>query len=158
MSSASSSNDFVDIFHDLTISRSQHVEPAHLVLEAEVVSGRAAEVLRAPRLHLRSPQGHFKYLKRFPLKLIKSRFSFCLSFKETKLLFDELNFCLQRLYSIPFHVEMPFNDSILEEITTAEARYVVVVDVVVVDIVGGDIVVGDPSPELPWRESLLESK
>jgi len=27
---------------------------------------------------------------------------------------------LQRLYSIPFHVEMPFNDSILEEITTAE--------------------------------------
>ena len=65
------------------------------------------------------------------------------------MLFDELNFCLQRLYSIPFHVEMPFNDSILEEITTAEARYVVVVDVVVVDIVGGDIVVGDPSPELP---------
>ena len=41
--------------------------------------------------------------------------------KETKLLFDELNFCLQRLYSIPFHVDMPFNDSILEEITTAEA-------------------------------------
>ena len=43
-------------------------------------------------------------------------------FKETKLLFDELNFCLQRLYSIPFHVDMPFNDSILEEITTAEVR------------------------------------
>ena len=41
--------------------------------------------------------------------------------KETKLLFDELNFCLQRLYSIPFHVDMPFKDSILEEITTAEA-------------------------------------
>ena len=42
--------------------------------------------------------------------------------KETKLLFDELNFCLQRLYSIPFHVDMPFNDSILEEITTSEAN------------------------------------
>ena len=38
------------------------------------------------------------------------------------MLFDELNFCLQRLYSIPFHVDMPFNDSILEEITTAEVR------------------------------------
>merc|ERR1719339_595284 len=38
----------------------------------------------------------------------------CALHKETKLLFDELNFCLQRLYSIPFH------DSILEEITTAE--------------------------------------
>jgi len=44
----------------------------------------------------------------------------CALHKETKLLFDELNFCLQRLYSIPFHVDMPFNDSILEEITTAE--------------------------------------
>ena len=61
---------FQELFYDLTISRSQHVEPAHLVLEAEVVSGRAAEVLRAPRLHLRSPQGHFKYLKCFPLKFI----------------------------------------------------------------------------------------
>merc|ERR1719464_1888835 len=44
----------------------------------------------------------------------------CALHKETKLLFDELNFCLQRLYSIPFHVDMPFNDSILEEITTSE--------------------------------------
>jgi hypothetical protein len=44
----------------------------------------------------------------------------CALHKETKLLFDELNFCLQRLYSIPFHLDMPFNDSILEEITTAE--------------------------------------
>merc|ERR1719357_1297292 len=44
----------------------------------------------------------------------------CALHKETKLLFDELNFCLQRLYSIPFHVDMPFNDSILEEIATAE--------------------------------------
>ena len=84
------------------------------------------------------------------------------------MLFDELNFCLQRLYSIPFHVEMPFNDSILEEITTAEARYVVAVDVVVVDVVVvdvvvgnvvvGNVVVGDLSPEQPRRESLLESK
>ena len=41
------------------------------------------------------------------------------------MLFDELNFCLQRLYSIPFHVDMPFNDSILEEITTAEASSIV---------------------------------
>lgn len=44
----------------------------------------------------------------------------CALHKETKLLFDELNFCLQRLYSIPFHMDMPFNDSILEEITSAE--------------------------------------
>ena len=35
-------------------------------------------------------------------------------------MFDELNFCLQRLYSIPFHVDLPFNDDILEEITTTE--------------------------------------
>ena len=79
------------------------------------------------------------------------------------MLFDELNFCLQRLYSIPFHVEMPFNDSILEEITTAEASHVVAVDVVVVDdvvvdVFVVDVVVGDLSPELPRRESLLESK
>ena len=46
----------------------------------------------------------------------------CALHKETKLLFDELNFCLQRLYSIPFHLDMPFNDSILEEITSAEVR------------------------------------
>ena len=52
--------------------------------------------------------------------------SFCPFSKETKLLFDELNFCLQRLYSIPFHVDMPFNDSILEEITTAEASSIVI--------------------------------
>jgi len=44
----------------------------------------------------------------------------CALHKETKLLFDELNFCLQRLYAIPFHMDMPFNDSILEEITSAE--------------------------------------
>ena len=47
----------------------------------------------------------------------------CALHKETKLLFDELNFCLQRLYSIPFHLDMPFNDSILEEITTAEVGF-----------------------------------
>lgn len=53
-------------------------------------------------------------------------FTHCVfSRKETKLLFDELNFCLQRLYSIPFHVDMPFNDSILEEITTSEASCIV---------------------------------
>ncbi len=44
------------------------------------------------------------------------------SFQETKLLFDELIFCLQRLYCIPFHLDMPFNSSILEEITTVEVR------------------------------------
>merc|ERR1719394_2016840 len=44
----------------------------------------------------------------------------CALHKETKLLFDELIFCLQRLYCVPFHVDMPFNDSILEEITTVE--------------------------------------
>merc|ERR1719323_2934796 len=44
----------------------------------------------------------------------------CALHKETKLLFDELNFCLQRLYSVPFHLDMPFNSSILEEITTVE--------------------------------------
>jgi len=44
----------------------------------------------------------------------------CALHKETKLLFDELNFCLQRLYCVPFHADLPFNDSILEEITTAE--------------------------------------
>ena len=62
----------------------------------------------------------------YTLGCIPSPFhSFCLFSKETKLLFDELNFCLQRLYSIPFHVDMPFNDSILEEITTAEASSIV---------------------------------
>ena len=35
-------------------------------------------------------------------------------------MFDEFIFCLQRLYCIPFHLDMPFNDSILEEITTVE--------------------------------------
>ena len=35
-------------------------------------------------------------------------------------MFDELIFCLQRLYCIPFHLDMPFNDTILEEITTVE--------------------------------------
>jgi len=44
----------------------------------------------------------------------------CALHKETKLLFDELIFCLQRLYCVPFHLDMPFNDSILEEITTVE--------------------------------------
>jgi len=44
----------------------------------------------------------------------------CALHKETKLLFDELIFCLQRLYCIPFHLDMPFNSSILEEITTVE--------------------------------------
>ena len=54
---------------------------------------------------------------------------------------------------------MPFNDSILEEITTAEASHVVDVDIVIVDVVVVDyVVVGDLSPEQPRRESLLESK
>ena len=44
----------------------------------------------------------------------------CALHKETKLLFDELIFCLQRLYCVPFHLDMPFNDSILEEISTVE--------------------------------------
>ena len=46
-------------------------------------------------------------------------------FQETKLLFDELIFCLQRLYCIPFHLDMPFNSSILEEITTVEVRMII---------------------------------
>ena len=77
---------------------------------------------------------------------------------------------------------MPFNDSILEEITTAEASHVIVGDAVVVDVVDivvvvvvvdddvvidvvvvdvadvVDVIVGDLSPEQPRRESLLESK
>ena len=43
-----------------------------------------------------------------------------MSVQETKLLFDEFIFCLQRLYCVPFHLDLPFNDSILEEITTTE--------------------------------------
>ena len=72
---------------------------------------------------------------------------------------------------------MPFNDSILEEITTAEASHVVAVDVavddvvvvfvvifvddvvvIVVVVVVDYVVVGDLSPEQPRTESLLESK
>ena len=51
-------------------------------------------------------------------------FDILCSFQETKLLFDELIFCLQRLYCIPFHLDMPFNSSILEEITTVEVRMI----------------------------------
>lgn len=44
----------------------------------------------------------------------------CALHKETKLLFDELIFCLQRLFSLPFHLDMPFNSGILEEIPGGE--------------------------------------
>ena len=40
----------------------------------------------------------------------------CALHKETRLLVDELIFCLQRLYSIPFRVEMPFSDNLLEQV------------------------------------------
>jgi len=44
----------------------------------------------------------------------------CALHKETKLLLDELVFCLQRLFSLPFHIDMPFNSGILEEIPGGE--------------------------------------
>eukprot|EP00095_Tigriopus_kingsejongensis_P007243 maker-scaffold435_size171904-snap-gene-0.29 protein:Tk07243 transcript:maker-scaffold435_size171904-snap-gene-0.29-mRNA-1 annotation:"hypothetical protein KGM_08503" len=40
----------------------------------------------------------------------------CALHKETRLLFDELNFCLQRLYSIPFHIDLPFSSDLLETV------------------------------------------
>ncbi|XP_059082222.1 uncharacterized protein LOC131879802 isoform X2 [Tigriopus californicus] len=43
----------------------------------------------------------------------------CALHKETRLLFDELNFCLQRLYSIPFHLDLPFASDLLETVPSA---------------------------------------
>lgn len=40
----------------------------------------------------------------------------CALHKETRLLFDELVFCLQRLYSVPIHFDLPFSSEILEDI------------------------------------------
>jgi hypothetical protein len=45
----------------------------------------------------------------------------CALHKETRLLFDELIFCLQRLYSIPFRMEMPFSDDLLEQVPIGSA-------------------------------------
>ncbi len=36
--------------------------------------------------------------------------------KETRLLFDELIFCLQRLYSMPMHIDLPFTPELLDDI------------------------------------------
>ena len=40
----------------------------------------------------------------------------CALHKETKLLFDELIYCLQRLYSINCQVDLPFTPDLLEDI------------------------------------------
>ena len=40
----------------------------------------------------------------------------CALHKETRLLFDELIFCLQRLYSVPLHIDLPFSTDILDDI------------------------------------------
>ena len=40
------------------VSTLQHVDPSRVVHEAEVEHGRAAEVLRAARVHLRAAQGN----------------------------------------------------------------------------------------------------
>lgn len=40
----------------------------------------------------------------------------CALHKETRLLFDELLFCLQRLYSVPIHIDLPFSSEILDDI------------------------------------------
>ena len=40
----------------------------------------------------------------------------CALHKETRLLFDELIFCLQRLYSVPIHIDLPFANEALEDI------------------------------------------
>ena len=40
----------------------------------------------------------------------------CALHKETRLLFDELIFCLQRLYSVPIHIDLPFPNEALEDI------------------------------------------
>merc|ERR1719245_2106724 len=44
----------------------------------------------------------------------------CALHKETKLLFDELIFCLQRLYSVPIRIDLPFAnpDFTLEDLPT----------------------------------------
>ena len=47
----------------------------------------------------------------------------CALHKETRLLVDELIFCLQRLYSIPFRVEMPFSDNLLEQVPHSALRH-----------------------------------
>lgn len=42
----------------------------------------------------------------------------CALHKETRLLFDELIFCLQRLYSVPIHINLQFSSEILDDIPT----------------------------------------
>ena len=44
----------------------------------------------------------------------------CALHKETRLLFDELIFCLQRLYSVPLHIDLPFSTDILDDIPASE--------------------------------------
>ena len=40
----------------------------------------------------------------------------CALHKETRLLFDELVFCLQRLYSVPIHIDLPFSSDLIDDI------------------------------------------
>ena len=94
----------------------QHVIASHLVLKIKMVSRCPAQILRKTRFHLRPSQGQ--------LVSVDEQRVDTLPCQETRLLFDELIFCLQRLYCIPFHLDMPFNSSILEEITTVEVRMI----------------------------------
>ena len=43
----------------------------------------------------------------------------CALHKETRLLFDELIFCLQRLYAIPLRIDLPFSADLLEAVPPA---------------------------------------
>ena len=45
----------------------------------------------------------------------------CALHKETRLLFDELVFCLQRLYSVPIYIDLPFASETLDDIPLAYA-------------------------------------
>ena len=94
----------------------QHVIPSHLVLKIKMVSRCPAQILRKTRFHLRPSQGQFVCVDEHRVDTLPCQ--------ETRLLFDELIFCLQRLYCIPFHLDMPFNSSILEEITTVEVMLI----------------------------------
>ena len=98
----------------------QHVISSHLVLKIKMVSRCPTQILWETCFHLCPSQGQFAY----QLYLHGNVFDTSFFLQETKLLFDELIFCLQRLYCIPFHLDMPFNSSILEEITTVEVRMI----------------------------------
>lgn len=45
----------------------------------------------------------------------------CALHKETRLLFDELIFCLQRLYAIPLNVNLPFTPALLDDIPSVSS-------------------------------------